>query len=121
VPLAASLSTGHSFAQPPDANYFAIVRAAAVLQALAGAGPIATNDPTKVMKLDPDPAAGSFYAVNVNRARTEVYAVPGGSTTAYVYRAAPAAVPALSPGVAALLGLALALAGGRFARRARRV
>jgi hypothetical protein len=111
---------GNSFSTPPDSNYFAIVRASAVLQALGGGGTIATSDSTKVMKLDPDPAAGSFYAVGVNRARTEVYAVPGGSTTAFVYRSTPVAVPGLPPAGVALLALALALAGGRLARSKQR-
>jgi hypothetical protein len=107
---------GNSFSQPADTNYFAIVRASAIAQALAGGGLIATSDTSKVMKLDPDPAAGSFYAVNVNRARLEVYAAPSGSTTAYVYRGAAASVPALPPAIVALLGLALLLAGGKLVR-----
>jgi hypothetical protein len=54
--------------------------------------------------------------VNVNRARAEIYAAPGGST-AYVYRGTvPAPVPALPPAVLALLGLGLLLAGGRVVR-----
>lgn len=111
---------GDSFSQPPDSNYFAIVRASAVLQALGGGGPVATNDSAKVRKLDPDPAAGSFYAIGVNRARTEIYAVPGGSTTAFVYRSAPPAVPALSSRGTTLLAIALALVVGRTTRARRK-
>lgn len=111
---------GDSFAVTPDDNYFAIVRASAIFQALGGGGAVATNDPTRVRKLDPDAPAGSFYTLAVNRARSEIYAVPGGSTTAFVYRAPPAAVPALSTWAAILLAIALALVGARSARRNRR-
>jgi hypothetical protein len=108
---------GNKFTAPFDDNYFAIVRANAVAQALAGAGLISTSDTSKVMKLDPDlVATDDTYAVNVNRARSEIYATADGSTT-YVYHGTPpASVPALPPAILALLGVVLVLAGGRLVR-----
>jgi hypothetical protein len=110
---------GNSFSPPIDDNYFAIVRASAVQQALAGGGLISTSDTTKVMKLDPDPGADSVYAVDVNRARTDIYAVSSGSATAYVYHGTATApeVPAVPPAGVALLSAALAAVGGRISRR----
>jgi hypothetical protein len=110
---------GNTMSQPPDENYFGIVRAAAVQQALAGGGTIPPGDPTKVMKLDPDPQAGSFYAAVANRPLQEVVAVPSGSTTAYVFRSSPVTVPALPPWSLALLLGALGGGGWLAARRRR--
>jgi hypothetical protein len=87
---------GSSFSTPVDDNYFALVSASAVAAALAGGGSINVADTTKVHKLDPDPGADSFYYVNCNRARLELYAVNSGSATAFVYTTS-APVPATSP------------------------
>src|SRR5262249_36512161 len=77
-----------------DGDYFAIVRSTAVASALAGGGQINAADTNKVLKPDPDVASNSnFYAVAANRARTEIYAVDFGATTAYVYRPIAASVP----------------------------
>jgi hypothetical protein len=110
---------GNTMSQPPDENYFGIVRAAYVQQALGGGGPIPPADPTRVMRLDPDPAAGSFYTVVANRPLQEVVGVPSGSTTAYVFRSSPVTVPATSPWALSLLALALAGGGWAAARRRR--
>jgi hypothetical protein len=92
-----------------DLDYAAVVRASAIASAMAGGGVIDASDPTKVRRLDPDPAASSTYTVMFNSGRNETYLVSFGSSTVNVY--SPAAINAPAMPVWALSMLAVALVG----------
>jgi hypothetical protein len=111
-------SQGNLFvAGSPGSNpiNFALVHAPAIATALAGGGLIDTSVSTNVRYFDPDPS-GSFFTVNVNRVRQEVYGVDFGTTTAYTFKAA-SPVPAAPEWSLGLLAVALASVGLMRGRR----
>jgi len=105
---------GGEFGSSGDNNYFALVHAPAITAALAGGGLINTSAGAgNVRKFDPDPSDGTFYALNANRARKEIYATSFGESTVFTLKASSsvaAPIPWWSVGLAAaalgLLGLA---------------
>ncbi|HVW29745.1 MAG TPA: hypothetical protein VHC69_30485 [Polyangiaceae bacterium] len=95
-----------------DSNYFALVRASAIATALVGGGLIDTSAAAgNVRRFDPDPSDGTFYTVNVNRVRKEIYGTGFGSETVYAYKAAASAVPATPSWSVALMVFALVFVG----------
>src|SRR5262249_42129001 len=104
-------------ATTPEGNFFGLVRAADVLVARAGGGLINTADPTKVRKFDPshEAEADSFYYVQPNVERSEVYAVDFASDTVFVFGVS-APVPALPPWGLASAAMLIGLLGWRLRR-----
>jgi hypothetical protein len=64
---------GSDFFGGGDTNFAAFIARRAVRSALQGNGPVDTNNPAEVRKVDPDPAANSSYDIIINQQRDEVY------------------------------------------------
>jgi hypothetical protein len=79
---------GALFGGGTDNNYAAVVASDALCDVLNGArDPITHETPAPdLQQLDPDPGVGSFYYVNYNEAREELYVQTFGSPTVYVFK-----------------------------------
>jgi len=104
----------------PDADYAALVRAGAIGEALAGAGPVDPSDPLDVRRFDPDePDDANFYTVLSNGVTGELY-LRSGAGPVYVLAASGSAIPAASAWGCAVMTLCVLTAGTIALRRDRK-
>lgn len=101
-----------------ESGHIAVIRAAVLLAALGGGGPINENDPTKVRRLDPEPQIEfEFYNVVVNRPLGRAYARDFPPTSPVQVFLDTSTVPAASTWGIIYLALLVSIAGSLVLRR----
>lgn len=101
----------------PDNDAIALVRASAVMNAVAGMGSVDAFNPQLVRRFDPIPGDDfNFFSATANPVTHEIYIRDFGASTINVYRAGTG-IPAASQWGMTVMGLLTLTAGTIFVRR----